>query len=114
MHGGQFLNVHLEAAVAGNAQHSCVRFRHLYPDCRGQSKTHSAQSPGCDESARQRRSVALRGPHLVLAYVGKNHAILRQAAEEFIEKTYPRRSESALIKFTALRPTYDRSHTDPV
>jgi len=56
----------------------------------------------------------LRGPHLVLAYVGKNYAILRQAAEEFIEKTDRRLRESARIKFPALRPTCDRAPIGPV
>src|SRR5204863_9535798 len=55
-----------------------------------------------------------RGPHLVLAYVGKNYAVLRQAAEEFIEKTDRRLRESARIKFPALRPTCDRAPIAPV
>src|SRR5439155_27363927 len=50
---------------------------------------------------------ALRSPHLVLAHVGKNHAVLRQKAEEFVEEANGRLRQAARIEFRALRPASD-------
>ena len=45
---------------------------------------------------------ALRGPHLVLAYIGKNHAVFRHTPEQFVEKTDRWLRQAAGIEFCAI------------
>ena len=77
VYGGQFLNIHLESAVAGNAQHASFRLRQLHSHRRRQSKTHRTQPARSNEASRRRRLIPLRRPHLVLAHVRNHHAVLR-------------------------------------
>src|SRR6202034_910708 len=98
----QFLDVHLKSTIARDTKHTGVRLRELNADRGGQCETHGAKSAERDESARRGRSIALCGPHLVLAYIGNDHAVFRQTAEELIEKTDRRLRQSARIKLGAL------------
>jgi hypothetical protein len=43
----------------------------------------------------------------MLAHVGKNHAVLRQTAEEFVEEANGRLRQAARIEFRALGPASD-------
>src|SRR2546427_4330119 len=111
---GQFLDVHLEAAVARDAEHGGIWLGQLDSNGPWQSETHCAQSARGDESTRARRAVTLRCPHLVLANVGQDHAVLWQPAEELVQKTNRRLCQASGVKFGAFRSASDRAPATPV
>src|SRR6202041_1358396 len=104
MYRGQFLNVHLESAIAGNAKHARIRLCQLRPDSCGESKPHRAQSARRNKSPRGGRTVALPRPHLVLADVSNDDIVRRQAAEKFVEETHGWLRQTSGINLRALRP----------
>ena len=105
MNGRQFLDVHLESAVAGDAEDASVGFGQLHADGGRQGEPHRAQSTGGDESSGRGRTIALRGPHLMQAHGGDDDAFFRQTAEQFVEKTNRGLSQPARVELGPVRTT---------
>ena len=110
----QLLDVHLEAAIARNAEHGAIWLGKLASNGPRQSETHCAQSARGDESTRGRRAVTLRCPHLVLAHVGQDYAVLRQPAEELVQKKNRRLRQASGVKLGTFRSASDRAPIAPV
>ena len=68
--GGHLLNIHHQAAVAGEADNLALRIRQRRADRRRQAEAHGAKTAGGQPLPRTVERVGLRRPHLVLAYVG--------------------------------------------
>src|SRR5215467_15272149 len=100
-HGGEFLNIHLEAAVARNTKHGRLGLRELNANRGWQGESHRTQTAGSDESSWRIRAISLRRPHLVLADIGKDDAMVWQPSEKFVEEADGRLRQSARIKFCA-------------
>ena len=66
------LNVHHEAAIAGNADHGRVRLGHLGADGGGQAIAHRAQAAAGEMRLRAGKAAVLRHPHLVLTDIAGN------------------------------------------
>ncbi len=75
--GPQFLDVHLEAAVAIDEHHGLIRVRVPGPDGGRESKAHGPQSPGADPLAWAHEPIVLGRPHLVLAHAGHQGSVTR-------------------------------------
>ena len=73
--GGQFLDVHLQAAVAAEADHPPSRAGQGRTDGRGQAEAHGAQAARGEQLARPAERVGLGDPHLVLAHVGGDQGV---------------------------------------
>ena len=73
---GQFLQRHLEAAVAGHGPDQPIGVRHLCADGRGQRVAHGTQAAAGQQLARNVMGVVLALPHLVLAHVGDDDGAL--------------------------------------
>ena len=83
-HHGQFLERHLETAVAGDIDHRGVRISEGGPDGGREPETHGAQPARGDPSAWLVEAVILGRPHLVLAHLGRDDGIaLGQAVDLF-------------------------------
>jgi hypothetical protein len=70
--GRQLLDAHLHRAFAGDAVHLAVGLGQLDAHGVGNAHAHGAQAAGVDPAARLGELVVLRGPHLVLADVGRD------------------------------------------
>ena len=66
-HRGQFLGIHLKAAVSCNVNHEPVREGHLGAHGRREAVSHRPQSPGGEEGPGLGEMIVLGGPHLVLS-----------------------------------------------
>ena len=71
----ELLRVHLDRAVAADADDRLVRAADLRAHRGGQSEAHRAETAGVDPPARRREVVVLRRPHLVLADVGDDDRV---------------------------------------
>src|SRR5690606_4502900 len=70
LHAGRhLLNVHLNAALAGDAGDGRVRERELHADGRREAEAHRAEATGVDPAPRLVEEIVLRGEHLVLTHV---------------------------------------------
>ena len=67
----QLLHVHLDRAVAGDADDGLVGAADLRAHRRGQAEAHRPQAAGVDPAARLGEVEVLRRPHLVLADVAR-------------------------------------------
>ena len=83
LHGrAQFLDVHLDAAVSGDAEHGLFGVRHLGADGRREPVPHGAEAAGGEPHPRLLELIELGGPHLVLPHVGGDDGV---AARYFID-----------------------------
>ena len=71
----ELLHVHLDRAVAGDADDRLVRTADLRAHRGRQPEAHRAETAGVDPPARRREVVVLRRPHLVLADVGDDDRV---------------------------------------
>jgi hypothetical protein len=67
--GGQLLDTHLDAALAGDAGDIRARKRHLHTHRRGQAVAHGAEPAGVEPLARPVEQVVLGRKHLMLSHV---------------------------------------------
>ena len=74
--GGHLLHVHLEAAVARDAEHQLVAEGRLRPQRRRHSEAHRAQPAGGEPPVRLVEDEVLGCPHLMLAHVGRDDRVL--------------------------------------
>ena len=74
--GRHLLNIHHQAAVAGETQHFAIRVRQRSANRRRQAKTHRAQPTGGQPLAWAIERISLRGPHLMLTNVGGDNCIV--------------------------------------
>ena len=77
--GGQFLDVHQDRAVAGEADHGALRLGQRGADGGRQAEAHRAEPAGGQPLARAAERVGLRDPHLVLADVGGDDRVVVEA-----------------------------------
>ena len=77
--GHQFLDVHQDGAVAGEADHGAPGFGQGGADGGGQAEAHGAQTAGRKPLARPAQGIGLGHPHLVLAHVGGDDGLVVQA-----------------------------------
>ncbi|MNK90989.1 hypothetical protein D3C87_1110620 [compost metagenome] len=73
--GRQFLNVHLDAALARYAGDVVIREAQLDAHGRRETEAHGAQATGVDPAVRLVELVVLRSKHLVLAHVGGHKGV---------------------------------------
>ena len=81
--GRQLLHVHQERAIAIDIDHLLVRTRHFCAKRRRIAVAHRAEPGAGQELARERVSVILRRPHLMLAHAGRND---RFAFGQFVQQ----------------------------
>ena len=74
--GRHLLNIHHQAAVAGETQHFAIRVRQRRANRRRQAKTHRAQPTGGQPLAWAIERISLRGPHLMLTHIGGDNRIV--------------------------------------
>src|SRR5215203_1714366 len=67
--GGELLDVHLDAAVAGDDPDRLVRIGERHAHRRRQREAHRAEAAAGDVAVRLRKLEELGGPHLVLSHV---------------------------------------------
>ena len=77
--GRHLLNIHHQAAVAGEAQHFAVRVRQRRANRRRQAKTHRAQPAGGQPLAWAIERIGLRRPHLMLTNISGNNRVVIHA-----------------------------------
>ena len=80
--GRQLLDAHLDRRLAGHAGDRRVGIDHLHAHRRRQAEAHRPEAAGIDPAARLVELVVLRGPHLVLADVGRDECV---ALGQFVE-----------------------------
>ena len=66
--GAQFMDRHIQAAIAVNVDHEAFRMSDLGADRRRQAISHGAETGAGQEGAGAGSAVMLHGPHLVLAH----------------------------------------------
>ena len=73
--GRQLLDAHLDRRFAGDAGDRRAGIDELHAHRRRQAEAHRAEAAGVDPAARLVELVVLRGPHLVLADVGRDERV---------------------------------------
>ncbi len=71
----QFLDVHLDAAVAGDVDNRGPGFGHLHPHGRGEAVTHDPQAAGGHQPSGLIESIELGGTHLVLPHLRSDERV---------------------------------------
>jgi hypothetical protein len=84
-HGGQFLHIHLKAAVSGNAKNRGVGTAHLGPQGCGKAKAHGTQASGGDQAAGVLKLIIEGGPHLMLAHLGGDDGLALCLAADLLD-----------------------------
>ena len=77
--GGHLLNIHHQAAVAGEADNLALRIRQRRADGRRQAEAHGAEAAGSQPLARTVERVGLRCPHLMLTHIGGDDRLIVNA-----------------------------------
>ena len=84
--GSHFLNVHHQAAVAGEADDLALRVGQRRADRGRQAKAHGAETAGGQPLARAVQRIRLRDPHLVLAHVGGDDSLVVNAGGDGVNQ----------------------------
>ena len=74
--GSHLLHIHQPAGLAGDIDHQRVAMRHLHPNRGRRSISHGAQAARCHPLIGGVKADVLRGPHLMLADLCTNEAVL--------------------------------------
>src|SRR5581483_8818920 len=72
---GEFLDIHQQAAVAGETDNRPLGARERRADRRRQAEAHGAETAGGEPLARLFERIGLRRPHLVLPHVGGDDGV---------------------------------------
>ena len=84
-HRREFGHRHLEAAVTTDRDDRALGVGELRADRGRQPEAHRTEPRGREEIARMNRALALRGPHLMLADVGRHDRVVGRDGKERVE-----------------------------
>src|SRR5579859_2087624 len=99
--GRQFLNVHLNTAIACHNPHGCIGDAHFDAHRGWQREAHRSQSARRDMAVGARPGIVARRPHLVLAHVGDDDGITARFGANSVQDAH--RIGIFLIAFNACR-----------
>ena len=93
--GGQLLNAHDDAALAGDAGDLRIRIGELHAHGGRQPEAHGSETAGVDPSIGLVEGIKLRCPHLMLAHVGGHVGV---AAGDLVELLHHVLGLDALVR----------------